>query len=131
VDVLILNETELAFLSGANVGAESDNAAIGKAGGALRAFPAQVICVTLGARGVLALIGETPIALKGHAVAVKDTTGAGDCFVGAVAARLAAGAPIDDALRYANSAAAISVQRIGAGPSMPTSREVQESIAAP
>ena len=53
-----------------------------------------------------------------------DTTGAGDCFVGALAARLSQGAPIADAIGYANIAASISVQRMGAGPSMPTAEEV-------
>jgi ribokinase len=54
-----------------------------------------------------------------------DTTGAGDCFVGALAARLAGGAAMRSALEYANAAASISVQRVGAGPSMPTVSEVE------
>ena len=53
-----------------------------------------------------------------------DTTGAGDCFVGALAAQLASGTTIPYALNYANAAASICVQRMGAGPSMPTAAEV-------
>ena len=130
VDIVILNESELGLLSGKNVNAESDSAEIVRAAESLRAFAGQVICVTLGERGILALVEEKTIAFKGHSVRVIDTTGAGDCFVGAVAARLAAGEPLDQALSYANSAASICVQRIGAGPSMPTGKEVQQSIAA-
>jgi ribokinase len=65
--------------------------------------------------------------IKGRSVRAVDTTGAGDCFVGAVAAQLAAGKSIGDALHYANVAASICVQRMGAGPSMPTSTEVEKA----
>jgi ribokinase len=57
-------------------------------------------------------------------VKAVDTTGAGDCFVGALAAQLANGKAIRDALEYANAAASICVQRMGAAPSMPTAAEV-------
>jgi len=62
--------------------------------------------------------------IAGRAVKAVDTTGAGDCFVGALAAQLAGGAVIRDALNYANVAASISVQRMGAAPSMPTAAEM-------
>ena len=62
--------------------------------------------------------------IAGRAVKAVDTTGAGDCFVGALAAQLAGGKAIRDALIYANAAASISVQRMGAAPSMPTAAEV-------
>ncbi len=68
-----------------------------------------------------------PIFIKGRSVKAVDTTGAGDCFVGAVAAQLAAEKSIGDALRYANIAASICVQRMGAAPSMPTSAEVEKA----
>ena len=84
----------------------------------------KTICVTLGKRGVLALVDGEPLIVPGRAVKAVDTTGAGDCFVGAVAAQLAAGEPIRDALAYANAAASICVQRMGAAPSMPTAAEV-------
>jgi ribokinase len=84
----------------------------------------------LGKRGVLALINDEPLIIPGRSVRAVDTTGAGDCFVGAVAAQLARGKPIRDALDYANSAASICVQRMGAAPSMPTVAEVEAVIAA-
>lgn len=124
VDILVLNETELGFLAGAEL-SERDEAA--KIIGVARTFQAradQTICVTLGKRGVLALAGREEISLPGRAVKAVDTTGAGDCFVGALAAQLADGAPLRTALAFANAAASISVQRMGAGPSMPTAKEV-------
>jgi ribokinase len=57
-----------------------------------------------------------------------DTTGAGDCLVGALAAQLARGSAILDALNYANAAASICVQRMGAAPSMPTAVEVKDTL---
>jgi ribokinase len=81
--------------------------------------------VTLGRRGVLALVDGQPLIIPGRAVKAVDTTGAGDCFVGAVAAQLAAGKSIHEALVYANSAASICVQRMGAAPSMPSAAEVE------
>ena len=87
-----------------------------------------MICVTLGKRGVLALMNGKASIIAGRAVKAVDTTGAGDCFVGALAARLAGGADLRDALAYANAAASISVQRMGAAPSMPTAAEVDEVL---
>lgn len=95
---------------------------------ALRARPQQVVCVTLGKRGVVALVEGETIVVPGRAVKAVDTTGAGDCFVGAVAARLAMGIAIRDALGYANAAASICVQRMGAAPSMPTIEELAAAL---
>ena len=67
--------------------------------------------------------GET-LVVPGHHVKAVDTTGAGDCFVGALAAQLAKGLSLREAMGYANRAAAICVQRMGAAPSMPSAAEV-------
>jgi ribokinase len=79
---------------------------------------------------VLALIDGAPLLIPGRAVQAVDTTGAGDCFVGVLAAQLASGATIPYALNYANAAASICVQRMGAAPSMPTAAEVEAIISA-
>ena len=124
VDIMILNETELGFLAGT---ALADNDAPARFIEAARRLPIgadKIICVTLGKRGVLALAGGEASLIAGRAVKAVDTTGAGDCFVGALAAQLADGKPICDALEYANAAASICVQRMGAAPSMPTAAEV-------
>jgi ribokinase len=127
VDILILNETELAFLTGADLRETDDRAKFIDAARTLQAREDQVICVTLGKRGTMALIGGRQHDNSGRAVKVVDSTGAGDCFAGAVAAVLASGNPIQSALAYANIAASICVQRMGAAPSMPTAAEVETS----
>jgi ribokinase len=124
VDILVLNETELGLLAGVELSDSDDAGRIVDAARRLQASKAQTICVTLGKRGVLALAGDEELIVPGRAVHAVDTTGAGDCFVGALAAQLADGAPLREALAFANAAASISVQRMGAGPSMPTAEEV-------
>jgi len=128
VDVLILNETELGRIAGTEIH-DDPHSRIIEAARALRTQEGQTIIVTLGRRGALAWVHEAALAIPGEVVECLDSTGAGDCFVGAVAARIALGAPIEHALRYANVAASICVQRHGAGPSMPTEAEVAASMA--
>ncbi|MCK1714577.1 MULTISPECIES: ribokinase [unclassified Bradyrhizobium] len=124
VDVLVLNETELGLLAGVELSEDDDAVRIVDAARQLQANQDQTICVTLGKRGVLALAGHEEFFVPGRVVKAVDTTGAGDCFVGALAAQFARGAALRDALAFANAAASISVQRMGAGPSMPTAAEV-------
>jgi ribokinase len=124
VDIMILNETELGFLAGTTLADTDEPARFIEAARRLPAASGKTICVTLGKRGVLALVGGAPSLIAGRAVKAVDTTGAGDCFVGALAAQLANGKAIHDALEYANAAASICVQRMGAAPSMPTAAEV-------
>jgi ribokinase len=128
VDILVLNETELGFLTGAELRETDEPARFVEAARSLRRDSDRTICVTLGKRGVLALTGGDPSIIAGRTVQAVDTTGAGDCFVGALAAQLSGGRPIRDALTYANAAASICVQRMGAAPSMPTAAEVAAII---
>jgi ribokinase len=129
VDILILNETELGLLAQAELHDSDEPARFIEAARRLPTASNKIICVTLGKRGVLALIGGEPSLVEGRAVKAVDTTGAGDCFVGALAAQLANGKAIRDALQYANAAASICVQRMGAAPSMPTAAEVAALLA--
>ena len=88
--------------------------------------------ITLGADG--AVIAERGAAaatrVPAYAVQAVDTTGAGDAFVGAVAAELAAGRSLVDAVRFATAVSAVSVQRVGAQVSYADRREVEAFIAA-
>jgi ribokinase len=127
VDILILNETELSLLAKTELRDSDEPARFIEAARALRGDRDMIVCVTLGKRGVVALADGKPLVVEGRAVRAVDTTGAGDCFVGAVAAQLAAGQSLRDALGYANLAASICVQRMGAAPSMPTAAEVKTS----
>jgi ribokinase len=124
VDILILNETELGLLTQIELHDTDEPARFIDAARRLPAASGKIICVTLGKRGVLALVHREPLLIPGRAVKAVDTTGAGDCCVGALAAQLASGKAIGEALEYANAAASICVQRMGAAPSMPTATEV-------
>jgi ribokinase len=124
VDILILNETELGLLTKTELHDGDDHARFIEAARSLPIGRDKIVCVTLGKRGVVALVHDEPLIVPGRDVKAVDATGAGDCFVGAVAAQLAGGSSIGDALDYANAAASICVQRMGAAPSMPTKHEV-------
>ncbi|MCW5704882.1 MAG: ribokinase [Bradyrhizobium sp.] len=128
VDILVLNETELSLLTGAELGENDELMYFIEAARPLRSND-RSICITLGRRGVLALVGGEAMLIPARKVKAIDTTGAGDCFVGALAAGLAQGTPIREALTYANAAASICVQRMGAAPSMPTAAEVTEVLS--
>jgi ribokinase len=130
VDILILNETELGFLTGTELRDTDDNAKFVDAARSLQTDEDQVVCVTLGRRGIVALIDGRQHTDLGRVVKAVDSTGAGDCFVGAVAALLADGQPLRSALGYANIAASICVQRMGAAPSMPSVVEVNAVLSA-
>jgi ribokinase len=129
VDILVLNETELGFLTRTELHDTDDYPRFIEMARSLQAGKDKTICVTLGKRGVLALIDGQPLVIDGRAVKAVDTTGAGDCFVGAVAGQLAGGKPIRDALHHANIAASICVQRMDAAPSMPTAAEVEMTLS--
>ena len=128
VGVLVLNETELALLAGTELRDSDDDARFVEAIRLLQTRAEQTVCVTLGRRGVLAVVNGEASVIAGRAVKAVDTTGAGDCLVGALAAQLARGSAILDALNYANAAASICVQRMGASPSMPTAVEVRDTL---
>ena len=124
VDILILNESELGFLTGTELNETDDHVRFLDAARTLHMGEDKTVCVTLGKRGSVALIDGRPHFAPGRGVNAVDTTGAGDCFVGAVAALLADGQSLQSSFGYANIAASICVQRMGAAPSMPTIAEV-------
>lgn len=84
----------------------------------LYAVGARSVVLTLGAAGALVDDGSLT-RVPSPKVTVVDTTGAGDAFVGVLAAQLVAGLRLDQAVRYAARVAAHTVQRAGAQPSYP------------
>jgi ribokinase len=126
-DIAVLNEIELAQATGAKITARSSQLAIAAA---CRSLGAGTVIATLGGRGSIIVSPEGVTALPAFKAKVIDTTGAGDCFVGAFAARLASGANLIDAARYANAAASCSVEKLGATPSMPSPREVATRLSS-
>ena len=105
-DYLVVNETEADFYKDRLQG------------------KGRVLIETLGAGGVRVTTDNAAWHLDGHAVDVVDTTGAGDCFVGALASGIAGGRPLEDSVRFANKAASLSIQRRGAAQSMPVLAEM-------
>lgn len=123
VDILVVNESEAeVVLSG---DAEfSDEAALAAAALALTGHCQRAAVLTVGERGCVTAGSMGAVRLPALAVTAVDTTGAGDCFVGYLAAGLVAGDDLLGALRVATQAAALSVQRHGAGSSIPRRSEL-------
>jgi ribokinase len=115
-DVLIVNQHELAFYVGA---ASIDGPRDALAARALIVRDEQVVIVTLGAGGALAVWRNRAFHAPALPVTPIDTVGAGDCFCGALAALLDQGLAIEAALPLANAAAALCTQERGAVPAMP------------
>ncbi len=80
--------------------------------------------MTRGARGVLAVDRTSAVTVPALLVPVADTTGAGDCFIGAFLTRLLAGWDITRAARFATAAAAVSIGGVGSRTALPTTGQV-------
>jgi ribokinase len=117
-DPLVVNEHEARFLLGEGTTFEESARRLLKLG------PASVI-VTLGAAGAVLATGEGTEHFPVPEVEVVDTTGAGDAFVGALAAKLSEGVPLEEAMPYAVVAGTFAVTRKGAQGSLPTREDVE------
>jgi len=120
-DIIIVNEDELAFFGGTGDVVETVKR--------LQKRKNQTIIATLGSKGIYALTQDKTMIVPAYNVTAVDTSGAGDCFVGSLAANLAKENTIENAILRANAAAAVSVQRKGAGTSMPTKEEVDAFLS--
>ena len=122
-DLLVVNEIELEALAKKkpkDTNIDSIRASVDL----LSLAKHQAIVVTLGAEGVYVRDQNKDEYIEGHKVNSVDTTGSGDCFVGAMASYLIEDKNLFDASVFANKAASISVTRKGASSSMPTKDEV-------
>ena len=123
VDVLVVNEDEAGWLAGTQGIHGTDAASLHGALGV------AVVC-TLGGRGVAWAGSGRTGQVPARAVDVVDTTAAGDCFVGVLAAALERGWALDEAVVRANVAAALSCTRAGSQRSLPDAREIDASTQA-
>ncbi|MEZ5750553.1 MAG: ribokinase [Paracoccaceae bacterium] len=99
-------------------------------GKALADLPVEAVIVTHGARGAEWIAhGANPVFVPAFKVAPVDTTGAGDCFAGNLAAGLDLGMTALESMVLASAAAALQVTRPGAADAMPGRDEVAEFIA--
>ncbi len=123
IDILVVNEVELALYAKKKVNVKSMSDMV-RALGRLELRSDQTVIATLGSEGLICAGGGATIKVPGQKVKVVDTTGAGDCFVGAFATGMAEGMSRGEALTFANAAAALSVTKLGASASMPKKTEL-------
>ena len=121
VSLITPNETEAEILTG--IAGDDEDSARAQAA-AIRAKGVGTVLVTRGARGSLLDDGTSVRSFPAPNVESADSTAAGDCFNGALAAALADGAALAEAIEFASRAAAFSTTRLGAQDSLPTKEEL-------
>ncbi|TFG16885.1 MAG: ribokinase [Promethearchaeota archaeon] len=131
IDIIVPNEGELFRLHSLlnlNQIKETQDKKIIQASKDLAKLGIKTIITTLGRRGSLLYQAETEqiIKIPAYKVEAVDTVGAGDCFNGVLASKLAQGENIVNAVKYATAAASIAVTRKGAQQSMPSASEIQD-----
>ncbi len=124
VDVLIPNRHELAVLA-----ASATPSSIEEVADVARSIHGpKAVVVTLGSEGALVVADDTVTHVSAPSVETVDTTGAGDAFCGTLAASLARGSSLIDAVGRATVAGAIATTRPGAQTALPTSVEVDSLL---
>ena len=123
-DLITPNETELFLLTG-NYVSNPTQEDIEKQAGRILGRGAGEVLVTLGEKGSMLAQGRKRTIFPALKVEAVDTTGAGDCFNGALAVALTEGKSMEAAIRFASAAAALSVQKNGAQSSIPERGEVE------
>ena len=126
VSIITPNEIEAELLTNVKV---EDESSAGKAAEVLLAKGIEYVLITLGPRGVFLASQETKKLVPGFTVNAVDTTAAGDVFNGALAAGLAEEKSMDEAIIFANAAAALSVTKLGAQPSAHRREEIDSFLA--
>ena len=128
VAFLVPNQTELTILTGLPAGTVDEATAAARV---LVGRGIGAVVVTLGADGALLVSGSEVVLIAPVAVSARDTTGAGDAFVGAFAHYLVAGWGVRACLERASAYAAMSVTREGAQPSFATAEEFESFRSRP
>ncbi|MGX1020998.1 ribokinase [Pseudomonas sp. Y3 TE3536] len=122
IDYLTPNESEAEALTGITV---TDQGSALRAGERLLQLGAGKVIITLGAQGALLVTAQGHQHFPAPVVQPVDTTAAGDTFVGGFAAALVRGLEEGEAIAFGQRAAALSVTRVGAQPSIPYLSELQ------
>lgn len=128
VNVLVVNEHEAQALSGTR-GLLTSEGEIHDVSRRLLDLGCGNVIVTLGSRGYALAAGEDVQFQPGYRVTAVDAVAAGDAFVGSLASALSEGVSLSQAALWANKAAAISVTRRGAQPSLPYRHEIDQFSA--
>lgn len=125
ITILTPNESEAELLTGVKV-VDKDSAE--KAAKKLQSMGVQKVIITMGKFGAYVLSDGFSGIVSGYQVDAVDTTAAGDVFNGALSVAIAENKSLKDAVKFANAAAALSVQKLGAQPSAPGRAEVDKFI---
>jgi len=123
IHTLVVNETEAEIISGEKLDGEDSIVRIAKQ---LRGKGPDVVIVTLGAKGAYVDSDNFTGTVPGNKVDTLDTTAAGDVFCGALSTAVCNNNSLEEAVKFANAAAAIAVTRLGAQPSVPHKSEIEE-----
>jgi ribokinase len=124
VDVLVVNELEAAIAAGESAVSPADLART------LARRHGLVCVITLGAAGAVAMAADSGWRAPPLKVTPVDTTGAGDCFTGVLAACLDVGMALPEALRRAGVAAALACEKVGAQAAQPVAAEIEARLGA-
>ena len=116
LDIITPNETEAELLTGIKV---VDTRTAEKAAVILRKKGVHTVIITLGVQGAFVMSNTFCGLIEVRKVQAVDTTAAGDTFNGVLASALANGKDIEEAVKFANLAASISVTKLGAQKSIP------------
>lgn len=126
-DVIAPNETESALLTGIEI---TDEDSMIKTAECFKNKGVDNLLITLGSKGVFYSTPNDHGLVPAFKVKPVDTTAAGDTFIGALASQLKTDlSNIADALVYAQRASSLTVQKMGAAPSIPTYDEVKAALA--
>ncbi len=126
VEILVANEPEVATLTGITV---TNTASAADAAQALRALGVSTAIITLGEAGSVIAAEDGIEHVSAFPVEAVDTTAAGDTYCGCLVVALAEGKTLPEAVRFAGAAAALSVQKLGAQPSMPWREDIDAFLA--
>ncbi len=122
VDFIVPNEIEAQSLTGIKWRGDRN---IRKMAETLLKMGAKNVVITLGPKGFYFKNRSDEIRMNAYPVNVIDTTAAGDAFLGALATGLAEKKPIQEALRFANAAGALTTTKLGAQPSLPLKKDLE------
>lgn len=126
VDFLIPNEVEAEILSGLKIRKDRD---VRNIGCLLCKMGSSNVVITLGERGVFFKNRYEEIWMEAFKVNVVDTTAAGDAFIGAFAYGINKGWPIRKVLRFANASGALATTKLGAQPSIPNKKTLDQFLS--
>ena len=127
ITIVTPNEVEASILTGVQV---TDEASAAQAAKFFFDKGVKIVVITMGSQGAFVSDGTTQKMIPPFKVKAIDTTGAGDAFNGGFVTALAEGKDVFEAGVFGSAVAALSVQKLGTTPSMPTREEVDAFLAA-